>query len=369
MCCRLPEAEACVHHLDEANKYYNRGYYQEAREHLDQVLQPGRAVNSLDTLLKHAAASIEMGDYEMAISDTGRVLKLDRHSLQGLELRGRALYLHGDWDHALVHFQEALKFDPEHKGCFQGHRTIRKLQRTKRQADAAKHEGNHEEAIEKLEFMINIDPRNRDVRKETLVSLAQSFRELGKIKKATSSVDEALSIDDGYAEAHATKAMILEKQEEWEDSVREWKRAVELDGSNQEYRDRLQKAETALQQSKSKNYYKILGVDRGASQREIKRAYRKLALKYHPDKVRKNESDDESADEDGEQLTEEQAIKKFRDIAEAYEILSDEEQRAKYDRGEPVGNEAQQQQQQQRGHPFQGFQRRGGGGFTFTFKF
>lgn len=64
-----------------------------------------------------------------------------------------------------------------------------------------------------------------------------------------------------------------------------------------------------------KDYYKILGVDRKASQKEIKQAYRKLARKYHPDV---NPGD-------------KQAEEKFKEISEAHEILSDPEKRAKYD--------------------------------------
>jgi curved DNA-binding protein len=64
-----------------------------------------------------------------------------------------------------------------------------------------------------------------------------------------------------------------------------------------------------------KDYYKILGVEKNASQAEIKSAYRKLAQKYHPDK---NKGDSE-------------AESKFKDVGEAYQVLSDPEKRNKYD--------------------------------------
>ncbi|MCG8577768.1 MAG: molecular chaperone DnaJ [Flavobacteriales bacterium] len=68
--------------------------------------------------------------------------------------------------------------------------------------------------------------------------------------------------------------------------------------------------------SQKRDFYDILGVDRNASEKDIKKAYRKIALKYHPDK----NPDDKSAEE------------KFKEAAEAYEILSDADKRARYDR-------------------------------------
>lgn len=65
-----------------------------------------------------------------------------------------------------------------------------------------------------------------------------------------------------------------------------------------------------------RDYYEVLGVSRGASAEEIKKAYRKLALKYHPDR----NPGDASAEE------------KFKEAAEAYDVLSNDEKRARYDR-------------------------------------
>jgi len=63
-----------------------------------------------------------------------------------------------------------------------------------------------------------------------------------------------------------------------------------------------------------KDYYKTLGLERGASDKEIKNAFRSLAKKYHPDK---------NPDKD--------TTKKFREIAEAYEVLRDDDKRRQYD--------------------------------------
>jgi curved DNA-binding protein CbpA len=64
------------------------------------------------------------------------------------------------------------------------------------------------------------------------------------------------------------------------------------------------------------DYYKILGISKNASSVEIKKAYRKLAIKYHPDKNKENK---------------EAAAEKFKEIAEAYDVLSDEDKKRNYD--------------------------------------
>src|SRR2546421_3606277 len=68
--------------------------------------------------------------------------------------------------------------------------------------------------------------------------------------------------------------------------------------------------------TKKRDYYEVLGVTRSAPEEEIKRAYRKLAVKFHPDK----NPDDPHAEE------------KFKELGEAYDVLMDADRRAAYDR-------------------------------------
>ncbi|WP_333787024.1 molecular chaperone DnaJ [Methanomethylovorans sp.] len=106
--------------------------------------------------------------------------------------------------------------------------------------------------------------------------------------------------------------------------------------------------------STTRDYYEILGVSKESTEAEIKKAYRKLAMQYHPDKNKASDAEE-----------------KFKEISEAYAVLSDEEKRAQYDKFGHAGIDGRYSQEDIfRGADFRGFEDLGdilssifGGGF------
>jgi DnaJ family protein C protein 7 len=129
--------------------------------------------------------------------------------------------------------------------------------------------------------------------------------------------DAAIKLDPNYTKARRTRAKAVGQGGNWEESVRELKSLFEENPQDSGLPKEIRHAELELRKSKRKDYYKILGIEQDATEVQIKKAYRQMAIKWHPDK---NPNNDE-------------ADARFKDIGEAYETLSDTQKRDRYDRG------------------------------------
>lgn len=177
-------------------------------------------------------------------------------------------------------------------------------------------------------------------------------------KKAQEHCTEALSRDEKSFYGILYKAKQSQESEDYEGAVRLLEKAKEVKPEKQEVvNPLLREAQIDLKRSKTKDYYKVLGVARDADERQIKSAYRKMTKQHHPDKAAK------------QGLSKDDAERKMANINEAYEVLSDPELRARFDRGDdPNSNEPQGHH----GNPFgsQPFMfQQGQGGQQFQFKF
>ncbi|KAI9909181.1 hypothetical protein PsorP6_015074 [Peronosclerospora sorghi] len=354
---QLVKSRECAAYIDQAEHAQSRGDYQSAYNYLTHVLDHS-AISSVPLLLERSQLSVSMKNAYDAIADLGSILKLDPSNLVALQMRGEVLYSLGDkqsLEAALSHFRQGLHSDPEHKGIKTLYRRLKKLLKHMHCAEDAMQRGAHAEAVDAWRAALEVHPEHAEMNKEFFLHLCASELHLKQYAAARDACEKVVRIDAGYAHAFAQLSEAQIGLELYEDAVRSAQRAAELDTSSREFKEKVAQAEAALKQSKTKNYYKILGVSRSSDVKEIKRAYRKQALEWHPDK---------HADKDDKER--EEVEKKFHDIAEAYEILSNEEKRAMYDRGEDVTGNGQSQRQQSPFGNAHFFQQ---GGRTFHFNF
>ncbi|CAM9479466.1 unnamed protein product [Chrysoparadoxa australica] len=317
----LEAAHNCALALQEAEAAYNRKDYTTARDQFDIAL--GLTDSSVARiLLNKAKCGFGLGDWYQVVADSGRALKVEENNQEALELRGWAFYELADIDMAAVHFREVLKLDPEHKSSKDGYHKCRAVTKKITAGEEALGRGEPLEAAGHFMAAAGLEPRHQLLIGPLVLRAAQAEAAGKEWAKAEATARRALQINGELTEAAVLIGDALMEQEKFQEAVNAYRKVYDRDQNNQGIRQKLHKAEVALKQSKSKNYYKILGVSRTAESKEIKTAYRALALQWHPDKVKAEDK--------------EKAEDQFQLVAEAYEVLSDVEMRSKYDRGEEV---------------------------------
>jgi tetratricopeptide (TPR) repeat protein len=358
---RMPHAHACAAAVERAEYARRSGDWHTVREALNAAMEPEHATAAPSLMLQRAEANLRLGDLDNAVADAARVLKLEGGNTAAYALRATALSRLGDYANARTHYSECLHFDPEHLECKKGFRALKAMAKVKERGDAAMEAGRWADAAAAWQEGLSLGSDNPTWGKEALPKLARALWKKGDLDAADRAARTAIAADDGSCEAHRVLGEVLLQREAWEEASRQGHRAHECDRGSGEYRDLAQRAEAALKQSKVKNYYQILGVPRNADDGAVKKAYRAAARTWHPDMAKTAE--------------EREAFEaKFRDIAEAYDVLTDAEKRGRYDRGEDVSGQPQGHPGHH-GHPggfpfpFGGPGGPGGpGGFTFTFR-
>jgi DnaJ family protein C protein 7 len=260
--------------------------------------------------LMRGEALLKMGDAN-SLGDAQNIamslLRLNSQDPEALVLRGRALYSQGENDKAVQHFRKALSCDPDFRDAIKWLRTVQKLERMKEEGNTQYKAGRWQAALDLYTSALEVDPTNKGTNSKILQNRALCRIKLKQYDDAIADCDKAISLDPGYIKARKTKANALGLAEKWEAAVREWKSIQELDPEDRTIAKEVRRAELELKKSQRKDYYKILGIEKTATDTEIKKAYRKLAIVHHPDK---NPGDSE-------------AEARFKDISEAYETLID----------------------------------------------
>ncbi|KAL7286259.1 hypothetical protein TKK_0019436 [Trichogramma kaykai] len=343
--------------ISNAEAYYSHGDYESAVAHLSSAIEICSWSPHLRNL--RARCRIQLNDAAAAVSDLRSVARLTSDNTDAYYELSTLLYQLGLVQDSLKEVRECLKLDPEHETCFPFYKKTKKVAKLIEDAENAHESGDAETCIDKANKVLKLETDVMNIRVTALELLCKSHTANSDTELAIKYCRETVDIHkDADRLCLLAEAYLL--GDEYDDAIRTFKSALDLDQNNQKAKQGLQKAQQRQKQSERRDYYKILGVPRNAKKQQIVKAYRKAAQKWHPD----NFPDEEEK---------KRAEKKFIDIAAAKEVLTDEEKRAKFDRGEdPLDPESGKHQGGF--NPFQEFHHfhqgsAGGGPFHFKFNF
>ncbi|KAF7789780.1 hypothetical protein EIP86_000726 [Pleurotus ostreatoroseus] len=323
------KVEALEKHLRNHESSRAKKDWAMARLSLDRCIQAIEAEGG-DTPIQWRLWKVEMeisrGNWDTAGIAANDAMREEPNSPDVLTLRGLLMFLTAKTAQALQHVQSALRLDPGHEPAMRLRKRVKDVDRLKDEGNSAFKAGKLEEAIarysESLERIGESDEEGKGgyIRAMLLSNRATTYLKMGKDEEAIQDADTSIELNPATFKVYRTRARARLHLEMYQEAVNDFKAAIEhaeSEGSDADVRalrTELKKAELDLKRSKTKDYYKILGVAKDSTETEIKKAYRRESLKHHPDK---------GGDEE-----------KFKLVSEAHSVLSDPHKRSRYDMGD-----------------------------------
>ncbi|XP_062874709.1 dnaJ homolog subfamily C member 7 isoform X2 [Trichomycterus rosablanca] len=286
---------------------------------MDRALQSASACHRFKVLKAECLALL--GRYAEAQSVASDILRMDSTNGDALYVRGLCLYYEDCIDKAVQFFVQALRMAPDHEKARLACRNAKALKAKKEEGNQAFKDGNFEEAYELYSEALTIDPNNIKTNAKLYCNRATVGSKLKKLDQAIEDCTKAIKLDESYIKAYLRRAQCYMETEQYEEAVRDYEKVYQTE-KTKEHKALLKGAQLELKKSKRKDYYKVLGVDKNATEDEIKKAYRKRALMHHPDRHSGASAEVQKEEE-----------KKFKEVGEAFTVLSDPKKKSRYDSG------------------------------------
>lgn len=254
-----------------------------------------------------------------------RGLKVDgnKHASEILSIRAEASYLIGDTKAAERYFAQALACDPKNLHAKRFMDVVQTVQNNKQKGNQAFQRGRWHEAYQHYTAAMSVDPNVRNsLVAQCACNRAAALIKLENLEDALVDCTYAVELDEMYTKAYLRRAHIHSELENFEDALRDFEKVLELDPHTPDIRKLVKEAADTVRKHKYVDFYHLLEVRRTATEVEIRKAYKKACLKYHPDKNSHRTPKEKR-----------EADRKFKHLQDAYNILLDSQKRALYDRG------------------------------------
>eukprot|EP01104_Vermistella_antarctica_P011399 TRINITY_DN3176_c0_g1_i3.p1 TRINITY_DN3176_c0_g1~~TRINITY_DN3176_c0_g1_i3.p1 ORF type:complete len:507 (-),score=120.23 TRINITY_DN3176_c0_g1_i3:40-1560(-) len=296
---------------------------EDAREGLHKIrLLSDRLPASQGLDLLGARAHIKLGNYDQATKIVNSILREDSTNAEAIYIKALGVAYGGNQDVAIRMLAQCLQLDPDMTSARLAIRKLKTIRRLKEEGNAAFKEHRWDVAERTYGEALEVDPDNKPLNAMLYCNRAAARMQiLGKNEDAIADCTAAIALDSEYLKAYMRRAALFMKEEQYDKAVHDFEKCKQLNPEDRQIRNQLRDAKLEAKKANRKDYYKILDVPKDANDAQIKKAYRRKALQYHPDK---NNSSEEAAAK---------AAEKFKDVGEAYGILSDPKKRQRYDSG------------------------------------
>ncbi|XP_058125350.1 dnaJ homolog subfamily C member 7 isoform X2 [Anopheles ziemanni] len=307
---------------EKAAACYDLKDYRTCLFHCDNAIKIAPA--SIQNKLLKAECLAMLHRFEEAGNIAITIMQSNSANADAIYVRGLTLYYCDNLEKGLLHFERALMLDPDHKKAKAMRQKAKQLKEKKETGNELFKTGKFRPALTTYSEALEIDPLNKDINSKLYYNRALVNSKLGNLREAITDCTKALSLNEKYMKALLQRAKLHYNMENYEEAVKDYEKALKHDRS-MEIKNLLKDAKLQLKKSKRKDYYKILGVTKQASEDEIKKAYRKRALVHHPDR-HANATDEEKKEQE----------RKFKELGEAYTVLSDPVKKSRYDSGQDL---------------------------------
>lgn len=306
------EANELLHRIDPAREryrmakyYFGNNDYPSAIQLISEAIETSPWATEFYEL--RSEMHMESGNVMSAVSDIRSSTKLQADNTDGYYKLATLLYQLGEATEALKSIRECLKLDPEHKDCFPFYKNIKKIEKYLADAEMALEAQNYADCIAAALNVLKNEKRVNNIIFEAKRLLCTCTVKDEQTSDALKWCTEAIEINQDQ-NLYCDRAEAYLQSELYDDAIRDYKAALEIDAHFERAKEGMQRAEKLQKQSERRDYYKILEVKRTASKKEITKAYRKMAQKWHPDNYQNDEKMKKIAE------------KKFIDIAAAKEV-------------------------------------------------
>ncbi|CAI0374858.1 unnamed protein product [Linum tenue] len=236
--------------------------------------------------------------------------------------------------------------------------TIRDLLQHKTAGNEAFRSGNYKEAVEQYSAALSSNIESRPFAAICFCNRAAAYQAMGQLADAIADCSLSVALDGNYSKAVSRRATLHEMIRDYGQAASDLQRFITIrenrpdvgqsstprrstSGSKElkQYRRKLSSMEEEAKKGTTLDLYRILGVKESDSAADIKKAYRKAALRHHPDKAGQLLARSESGDGLWKEIVDKvhvDADRLFKMIGEAYAVLSDSDKRSKYDHEEDI---------------------------------